>query len=322
MENLKEGFRFRPTDAEAITFLLRFIAGKAMNDSGFITTNVNTYSKQLEPWDIYSHGVPCDNDDGDNDCSQYRFFITKLKKKSEFKYSRIVGNKGSWKQQDKSKPVRNNGGIVIGYKKSMSYVNKGYNQDNGHWLMKEYDLSTKILDKFDNDCRDYVLCAIKKRTPTKDDTMTLMTTVSEECRNLEHQTSAAVESTSYDEALVVDARELQSELQNNMHKEADMVVEPLSSPYTGTNIVIEPLSTPYTFEGTNIVAEPLPAPCTFEGTNIVVEPLRAPYTFEGTNIIVEPLPAPYTFESTSMLDFDYDYSPADFGFLQSIIASF
>ncbi|XP_069144498.1 NAC domain-containing protein 20-like [Solanum lycopersicum] len=104
IENLKEGFRFSPTDTEAVTFLLRLIAGKFMNVSGFITTHVDTYSKQ-EPWDICSHGVPYCNYNGDNDCSQYPFFITKLKKKGKSRYSGDVGNKGCWKHQGKSKPV-------------------------------------------------------------------------------------------------------------------------------------------------------------------------------------------------------------------------
>ncbi|KAK4706414.1 hypothetical protein R3W88_001350 [Solanum pinnatisectum] len=225
MGNLKEGFRFSPTDAEAVTFLLRFIARKFMNDFGFITTHVDTYSKQ-EPWDIYNHGVPYCNDNGDNNCSQYRFFITKLKKKSKSRYSRDVGNKGNWKQQDKNGPVRKNGGPVIGYKKIMCYMNKGYKQENGHWLMKEYDLSTYILDKFDKDYRDYALCAIKKRTRTKD-TMKLMNVVAKECMNLEDQSSGTVESTSYDEAL-----QAQLELLSNIQDETNMVVEPLSSPDT------------------------------------------------------------------------------------------
>ncbi|KAK4722282.1 hypothetical protein R3W88_012515 [Solanum pinnatisectum] len=261
MENLQEGFRFSPTDAEAVTFLLRFIAGKFMNDSGFITTHVDTYSKQ-EPWDIYSHGVPCCNDDDDNDFTQYRFFITKLKKKSKSRYSRDVGNKGSWKQQDKSKPVRKNGGPVIGYKKSMTYMNKGYNKKNGDWLMKEYTLSEYLLDKFDKDCRDFVLCSIKKRARTKEK-LKLVNIVPEECTNLEDQSLATVESTSFTEGLqggVVDAGEYVPllELQNDMH--------------------------------------------------------------EGTSIFVEPLPAPYTFEAMSMLDFDYQYLPADFDCLRSITA--
>ncbi|XP_060200533.1 NAC domain-containing protein 55-like [Lycium barbarum] len=170
MEKLGEGYRFHPTDGEGLTFLLRFIAGQVMNDSGFITTNVDVYGKH-EPWQIYDHGVPCgddDDDDDDSDCTQYRYFITKLKKKSKSKYNRNVGNKGSWKQQDKGKPViySSSSPVIIGCKKSMSYVNKGYNKKDGNWLMKEYELSSVILQKFDEDCRDYVLCAIKKRPVT------------------------------------------------------------------------------------------------------------------------------------------------------------
>ncbi|KAH0683505.1 hypothetical protein KY290_022128 [Solanum tuberosum] len=245
MENLQEGFRFSPTDAEAVTFLLRFIAGKFMDDSGFITTHVDTYSKQ-EPWDIYSHGVPCCNDDDDNDCTQYRFFITKLKKKSKSRYSRDVGNKGNWKQQDKSKPVRKNGGPVIGYKKSMTYMNKGYyNKKNGDWLMKEYTLSEYLLDKFDKDCRDYVLCSVKKRTRSKGKLKLV---------------NIVPESTSFTEGLQGGGGEYvpQLELQNDMH--------------------------------------------------------------EGTSNFVEPLSAPYTFEPMSMLDFDYQYLPADYDCLRSITA--
>ncbi|KAK4341324.1 hypothetical protein RND71_039825 [Anisodus tanguticus] len=91
MENIKEGFCFRPADAQVFMFLLRFIARQDMNDSEFITTNVYVYGKQ-EPWNIYDHGVPCGDDDGDNDCSQYLFFITKLKKKNKSMYNCNIGN--------------------------------------------------------------------------------------------------------------------------------------------------------------------------------------------------------------------------------------
>ncbi|XP_059315716.1 NAC domain-containing protein 78-like [Lycium ferocissimum] len=222
MENLKDGFRFRPTDAQALIFLLRFIAGEVMNDSGFVTTNVDVYGKQ-EPWDIYSHGVPCDNDEGDNnDCTHNRFFITKLKKKNKSKYNRNVGNKGSWKQQDKGKPVKYSS-VTIGCKKSMSYVNKNYNRKNGHWLMNEYELSSAILEKFNEDCRDYVLCAIKKRpvtTSSPSETTSTVTflnnlpaeihqVISNSSRNLQHSTMAflnfqeSAESNSTDKPLQV-----------------------------------------------------------------------------------------------------------------------
>ncbi|XP_059281321.1 NAC domain-containing protein 96-like [Lycium ferocissimum] len=162
MVNFKEGFRFRPRDRKGVTFLLRFIAGQVMNDSGFITTNVDVYGKQ-EPWQIYNHGVAFGNDDGDNTCSQYRYFITKLKKKNKSMYNRNVGKNGRWKQQDKGKAVRKKGGQVIGYKKSMSYENKNCNLETyGHWLMKEYQLSDVISNKFkDEERRDWLECAEK-----------------------------------------------------------------------------------------------------------------------------------------------------------------
>ncbi|XP_009774958.1 NAC domain-containing protein 40-like [Nicotiana sylvestris] len=190
MEHLKfeEGFRFRPTDSEGLTFLLRFVAGQEMHDSGFITTNVDVYGKQ-EPWEIYDSGVPC-GDDEDN--SSYRYFITKLKKKSNARYHRSVGNKGTWKQDNKGKPVHyknmgNSSSVVnIGSKTSLSYKNKKFypeDQKDGHWLMKEYELSKVILHKFDQDRRDYVLCAIKKlkhvNSSSETSTITTLNNVSE-----------------------------------------------------------------------------------------------------------------------------------------------
>nr|XP_009766553.1 PREDICTED: NAC domain-containing protein 78-like [Nicotiana sylvestris] len=173
-QQLQEGFyRFRPTDSERLKLLLRYIAKQEMNDSGFITTNIDVYGGE-EPWEIYNHGVPCGNDDDNADSSNYRYFITKLKKKSKAGYNREVGNKGSWKQQDKAKSVHyenvgNSSLVVIGCKKSLCYVNKEYyNQNDGHWLMKEYELSSVILQKFDEDRRDYVLCAIKRMPHSTD----------------------------------------------------------------------------------------------------------------------------------------------------------
>ncbi|XP_070054000.1 uncharacterized protein [Nicotiana tomentosiformis] len=124
----QEGFRFRPTDSEGLMFLLRFVAGQEMHDSGFITTNVDVYGKQ-EPWEIY--------DNGDN--------------KGKPVHYKNMGNASSV--------------VNIGSKTNLSYKNKEFypeDQKDGHWLMKEYELSKVILHKFDQDCRDYVLCAIKK----------------------------------------------------------------------------------------------------------------------------------------------------------------
>lgn len=148
----KEGYRFHPSDSEIVKFLLRFVAKQEMHDGGFITTNIDVYGQQ-EPWEIYNQGVPTGGLDDDND-SSYRYFITKK--------SNRIDHGCFWKQQDEGKLAHYNmhnsssTTIVIGYKKKM--------HEDGHWIMKEYQLSMAILLKFEEDRRDYVLCAIKKDT--------------------------------------------------------------------------------------------------------------------------------------------------------------
>ncbi|XP_047261692.1 NAC domain-containing protein 78-like [Capsicum annuum] len=149
------GFRFHPTDMERLTFLQKFMEKQEMNDSGFITTNIDVYDSEEEPWMIYSRGVPC----GAADYSLYRCFITKKS-----------SNLGNWKLQDEGKSVHRDSSsstVVIGCKKKMRYMvynNEEHREDDVHyWLMKEYKLSNVILRQFDDDRRDYVLCAIKKK---------------------------------------------------------------------------------------------------------------------------------------------------------------
>ncbi|PHT34821.1 hypothetical protein CQW23_26621 [Capsicum baccatum] len=151
---VSSGFPFHPTDTKGVTFLQKFMAKQEMNDSGFITTNIDVYDLEEEPWKIYSRGVPC----GAADDSLYRYFITKK-----------CSNLGNWKLQDERKPFHRDSSsstVVIGCKKKMRYMvnnNEEHREDNGHYrLMKEYKLSNVILHLFDDDRRDYVLCAIKK----------------------------------------------------------------------------------------------------------------------------------------------------------------
>lgn len=43
------GFHFHPTNTEGIMFLLKFMAKQEMNDSEFITVNVDVYGAEEEP---------------------------------------------------------------------------------------------------------------------------------------------------------------------------------------------------------------------------------------------------------------------------------
>ncbi|KAH0712035.1 hypothetical protein KY289_007994 [Solanum tuberosum] len=87
---------------------------------------------------------------GSDDDYSYRYFITKK------------NNNGTWKQQGEEIPIFFKIGNVstahvIGTKKKMHHVH-----EFGHWIMKQYELSPVFLSKFDEDRKDYVLCAIKR----------------------------------------------------------------------------------------------------------------------------------------------------------------
>lgn len=173
LDNLGEGYRFRPTDSELVKFLLRFVAKQELHDNGFIAM-YDVYKQ--EPWVTYSHGHSTGGVEDNWDTSIYRYFITP-RKKNKGRFSRIVGKRGgTWKQQDKGRAVtikscdQRKRDLIIGRMKSMCYTEKNntkcINSDDyndGKWLMKEYVLSDPILNKFSNSERkDYVICAIKK----------------------------------------------------------------------------------------------------------------------------------------------------------------
>ncbi|OIT33961.1 hypothetical protein A4A49_32400 [Nicotiana attenuata] len=94
--------------------------------------------------------------------------ITKLKKKSNSRYHSSVGNKGTWKQDAKGKPVHyknmgNSSSVVnIGFKTYLSYKNKKFYPEDQKDGLADEGVGAVILQKFDEDRRDYVLCAIKK----------------------------------------------------------------------------------------------------------------------------------------------------------------
>ncbi|XP_009589539.2 NAC domain-containing protein 96-like [Nicotiana tabacum] len=154
-----EGFRFHPTDTELVKYLLQYVLKGRLPELIPIEEE-DLYSK--EPWVVFKDRK-----------ERTLYFFTELKKKKieNSRFIRSVG-KGSWKSQDKGKPVCSEKGSVMGYKRSLRYQNSGSPQD-GQWLMKEYSLTDevkKILHQrsrgYDKD--NYVLCRVKRKV-AKDD---------------------------------------------------------------------------------------------------------------------------------------------------------
>ncbi|CAK9149893.1 unnamed protein product [Ilex paraguariensis] len=142
------GLRFHPTDQELTYILGYMISHNPSLYERFVT--IDDLYGDMESWEIFG-----------NSEEKCRYFFTELKKKTAKgkRFARTVGKgKGSWKGQDKGKPIQNREGKVIGYKRSLRYENLGSTQ-HGRWLMKEYSISSP---------QDYVLCRIKRldHTPT------------------------------------------------------------------------------------------------------------------------------------------------------------
>lgn len=133
--SIPTGYRFRPTDIELLSFLAQFVTGQLVL-SWFPIAESNLYSGK-EPWQVFG-----------NTKERVRYFFTPLKKKNpgNSRYRRTIGDgKGTWKAQDKGKPIYKSG-VVIGFKRSLRYENKASPED-GLWLMKEYYLPDSIKTK-------------------------------------------------------------------------------------------------------------------------------------------------------------------------------
>ncbi|XP_019160621.1 PREDICTED: NAC domain-containing protein 55-like isoform X1 [Ipomoea nil] len=145
------GYRFRPTDMELLGFLALFVTG-SLSLSWYPMKEKNLYSGE-EPWQLFG-----------NSKERIRYYFTPLKKKNprNSRYRRTIGDgKGTWKAQDKGKPIFKSGRIM-GYKRSLRYENKGSEHD-GQWLMKEYYLPDTVRKNLKVPLKDIVLCRIKRK---------------------------------------------------------------------------------------------------------------------------------------------------------------
>ncbi|CAH9107570.1 unnamed protein product [Cuscuta europaea] len=151
---------FRPSDAELMGYLALFVAGKPVN-SEIPISEKDLYSA-IEPWQIF-----------ENSAERILYFFTPLNKKSpgNSRYIRRIGDgKGTWKAQDKGKPVYRSDSfdgreqkVLIGFKKSLRYENKELPEHDGRYLMKEYYFTEKIRTGLKAPLKDYVLCRIKRK---------------------------------------------------------------------------------------------------------------------------------------------------------------
>ncbi|KAH0670668.1 hypothetical protein KY290_026036 [Solanum tuberosum] len=151
------GVRFLPTDEQLISYLIKFVAS-----NHFICNDIqfeDLYGSK-KPWELMEVGT--------------KYFFTQLKK-LEPNHKRFIRTLvgGSWKGQDKGKPV---GAKKFGIKKTYNYEeNKKDGKDEVNdvsWIMKEYSLDDKVIKSLRNRGimrhEDVVLCYIRRKVKDKE----------------------------------------------------------------------------------------------------------------------------------------------------------
>ncbi|XP_019163552.1 PREDICTED: NAC domain-containing protein 78-like [Ipomoea nil] len=155
------GFIFKPTDKELLQYLEAFVLGKPLKHTFDFFAVEHLYGGK-EPSEIFGSDGP-----------MTRYYFTELKRKCEHgsRFLRTVGDRGTWKGQDRGKPIKvgDEKKTVMGFKKSLRYEAKkskskgGADERRGEvWLMKEYSLSDDYLRDKNVVPKDVVLCRIKR----------------------------------------------------------------------------------------------------------------------------------------------------------------
>ncbi|XP_042471500.1 NAC domain-containing protein 100-like [Zingiber officinale] len=152
MEDLPPGFRFHPTDEELITYYLI----RKVTEFGFITRAIADVDlNKSEPWDLpgkASMGVK----------EWYFFSIKDRKYPTGFRTNRATAA-GYWKTTGKDKEIYQNGGTLVGMKKTLVfYKGRAPKGEKTSWVMHEYRLQTN-LPLYRPMKEEWVVCRVFKK---------------------------------------------------------------------------------------------------------------------------------------------------------------
>ncbi|XP_074584509.1 NAC domain-containing protein 72-like [Curcuma longa] len=151
-EDLPPGFRFHPTDEELITYYLI----RKVTEFGFITRAIADVDlNKSEPWDLpgkASMGVK----------EWYFFSIKDRKYPTGFRTNRAT-TAGYWKTTGKDKEIYQNGGSLVGMKKTLVfYKGRAPKGEKTSWVMHEYRLQTNS-PLYRPTKEEWVVCRVFKK---------------------------------------------------------------------------------------------------------------------------------------------------------------
>uniref|UniRef100_A0A2P2L9Z6 NAC domain-containing protein n=1 Tax=Rhizophora mucronata TaxID=61149 RepID=A0A2P2L9Z6_RHIMU len=154
---LAPGFRFHPTDEE----LLRYYLKRKLVNKPFRFDPISVIDiYKSEPWDL-----PAKSKLKSRDLEWYFFSALDRKYSNGSKTNRAT-EKGYWKTTGKDRPIHSNS-QVVGMKKTLVYhQGRAPRGERTNWVMHEYRLVEKELEKMGITQDAFVLCRIFQKSGT------------------------------------------------------------------------------------------------------------------------------------------------------------
>ncbi|KAF8395835.1 hypothetical protein HHK36_019789 [Tetracentron sinense] len=131
------GYRFCPKDSELILdYLKEKVMNRPLPRNRIKEVNLKDYS----PYDLIEKYCKAYGE------KEWYFFTPRDRKYPKGDRRDRAAGDGFWKATETKKPVRSNGGTLVGYKRSLVYYKgKPPNGKKTNWLMNEYSVSDNVI---------------------------------------------------------------------------------------------------------------------------------------------------------------------------------
>ncbi|KAF8395765.1 hypothetical protein HHK36_019716 [Tetracentron sinense] len=137
-DTIPPGYRFCPKDSELILdYLKEKLMNRPLPPNRIKEVNLKDYSPQdlIEKYYCKAYGE-----------KEWYFFTPRDRKYLKGDRPDRAAGDGFWRATEAKKPVRSNGGTLVGYKRSLVYYKgKPPNGKKTNWLMNEYSVSDNVI---------------------------------------------------------------------------------------------------------------------------------------------------------------------------------